>query len=113
MHGSPGDLLSVLIGPSGMLNTMHDIVSGQTISERSCTAAQNSSRRRSGGLEMCVLSGLWRSRTNDMAMSVGTTSTISALGPQFVYQQRRNSVPLNVSLLSVNSENTLSGEQVS
>ncbi|GFY52051.1 cAMP-specific 3',5'-cyclic phosphodiesterase 7B [Trichonephila inaurata madagascariensis] len=143
MHGSPGDLLSVLIGPSGMLNTMHDIVSGQTISERSCTAAQNSSRRRSGGLEMCVLSGLWRSRTNDMAMSVGmesklnlrrqlleawtswrveqgkinpnvgTTSTISALGPQFVYQQRRNSVPLNVSLLSVNSENTLGGEQVS
>lgn len=142
MHGSPGDILSVLIGPSGMLNTMHDIVSGQAISERSCTtAAQNSSRRKSGGLEM--VSGLWRSRTNEMAMSVGmesklnlrrqlleswtswrieqgkinpnvgTTSTISAFGPQFVYQQRRNSVPLNVSLLSVSSENTLGDEQVS
>ncbi|GFT19316.1 cAMP-specific 3',5'-cyclic phosphodiesterase 7B [Nephila pilipes] len=141
VHGSPGDLLSVLIGPSGMLNTMHDIVSGQTICERSCTTTQNSSRRRSGGLEM--LSGLWRSRANDMAVSVGmasklnlrrqlleawtswrmeqgkinsnvgATSTISALGPQFVYQPRRGSVPLNVSLLSVSSENTLSGEQVS
>ncbi|GBN79039.1 hypothetical protein AVEN_186544-1 [Araneus ventricosus] len=140
-HGSPSDLLSVLIGPSGMLNTMHDIVSGQTISERPCAAAHNSSRRRSGGLEM--LSGLWRSRTNDIAMSVGMacklnlrrqlleawaswrmeeskinstvgiTSSISALGPQFVYQQRRGSVPLNVSLLSVSSENTLSGEQIS
>ncbi|CAL1287439.1 unnamed protein product [Larinioides sclopetarius] len=140
-HGSPSDLLSVLIGPSGMLNTMHDIVSGQTISERPCTATHNSSRRRSGGLEM--LSGLWRSRTNDIAMSVGMasklnlrrqlleawaswrmeenkinstvgiTSPISALGPQFVYQQRRGSVPLNVSLLSVSSENTLSDEQIS
>ncbi|KAF8784622.1 cAMP-specific 3' like protein [Argiope bruennichi] len=140
-HGSPTDLLSVLIGPSGMLNTMHDIVSGQTISEQPCAVAHKSSRRRSGGLEM--LSGLWRPRTNDIAMSVGmasklnlrrqlleawaswrmeeskinstigATSSISALGPQFVYQQRRGSVPLNVSLLSVNSENTLSDEQIS
>ncbi|XP_035215622.1 uncharacterized protein LOC118189173 isoform X2 [Stegodyphus dumicola] len=134
-HGSPSDLLSVLIGPSGMLNTMHGIVSGQTICECPRPVAQENSRRRSGGLEM--LSGLWRSRTNDMAVSVGmatklklrrqlledwaswrteegnvkppisSSSSISALGHQF----RRGSVPLNISLLSLSSENTLSGEQ--
>ncbi|GIY62484.1 cAMP-specific 3',5'-cyclic phosphodiesterase 7B [Caerostris extrusa] len=136
-HGSPSDLLSVLIGPSGMINAMHDIVSGQPVCEQPHAAAQNSSRRRSDGLEM--LSGLWRSRINDCAMTVGmlnklnirrqlledwaswrmeegklnstidTTSAISALDQQFIQQQRRGSVPLNVSL----SMNSKTDEQVS
>ncbi|XP_054708712.1 uncharacterized protein LOC129218462 [Uloborus diversus] len=129
-HGSPGDLLSVLIGPSGMLNTMQGIVSSQTICEWPSVIAQGGSRRRSGGLEM--LTGFWRSRTSDVIgvsmarklklrrqlledwtswrteqenekLSGNTSSTISALGQQFIYHQRRGSVPLSVSLLSSGS----------
>lgn len=129
-HGSPSDLLSVLIGPSGMLNSMHGIVSSQTICELPCVA-QETSRRRSGGLEM--LSGVWKSRTNDVIIGVSmasklklrsqlleewaswrteegnlkptesANSSISALGQQIMYQQRRGSVPLNISLLSLSS----------
>lgn len=129
-HESPSDLLSVLIGPPGMLNSMHGIVSGQTIREMPCTA-QESSRRRSGGLDM--LSGIWKSRTSDMIIGVSMASrlrlrsqllqewaswrteggnvkptesanlSISVLGQQKLYQPRRGSVPLNISLLSLSS----------
>lgn len=123
------DLISVLIGPSGMLNSMQGIVGGRTICELPCTA-QETSRRRSGGLEM--LSSIWKSRTNDVIIGVsmasklklrsqilenwaswrteenvklteGANSSISALDPQIIYQQRRGSVPLNISLLSLSS----------
>lgn len=129
-HESPSDLLSVLIGPPGMLNSMHGIVSGQTICELPC-GAQGTSRRRSGGLEM--LSGVWKSRTSDVIVGVSMASklklrsqllqewaswrteegnvkpaesanlSISVLGQQKLYQPRRGSVPLNISLLSLSS----------
>lgn len=123
-HGTPGDLLSVLIGPSGMLNTMHGIISGQRISEAPCAIVQESSRRRSGGLEM--LGGLWRPRTNDIGIGMASKLNLrcqlleawssyrmegnklnppatSSIDPQLKYQQRRGSVPLNMSLLSMNT----------
>lgn len=129
-HESPGDLLSVLIGPPGMLNSMHGMVSGQTICELPC-GAQGTSRRRSGGLEM--LSGVWKSRTSDVIIGVSMASKlklrsqllqewaswrteegnvkpaesanlgISVLGQQKLHQPRRGSVPLNISLLSLSS----------
>lgn len=134
-HESPSDLLSVLIGPSGMLNSMHGIVSGQTICEMPCMA-QETSRRRSGGLDM--LSGNWKSRTSDVIIGVSMASklrlrsqllqewaswrtekgnvkptesanlSISVLGQQKLYQPRRGSVPLNISLLSLSSGMTVS-----
>lgn len=121
-RGTTGDLLSVLIGPSGMLNTMHGIISGQRISEGPCAIVQESSRRRSGGLEM--LGGLWRPRTNDMGIGMASKLNLqcqlmeawsswkvqenkfnpqatTAIDPHLKYQQRRGSVPLNMSLLSM------------
>jgi len=128
-NSSRSDLLSVLIGPSGMLNTMHGIVSGPTICQLPCLGNQESSRRRSGGLEM--LSGLWKSRTNEAGVGLGvankltlrkqlleawsswrtgesdftpavdTNAEISAFNDQLIYQQRRGSVPLTISLLSL------------
>ncbi|KAG8202031.1 hypothetical protein JTE90_010401 [Oedothorax gibbosus] len=137
-HGAPADLLSVLIGPSGMLNTMHGIINSQRISEGPCNIAQGSSRRRSGGLEM--LSGIWRPRTSDIYIGIGmaskwnlrcqlleawsswrmeenklnpqaTTSTTSVIDPHLKYLQRRGSVPLNMSLLSMKPETAFSSGQ--
>lgn len=142
-QGPPSDLLSVLLGPAGMLNAVQGMVyGGPPGTEWPRSSAQDFPRRRSGGLEM--LSGLWRSRTCDPPAGAGFAGRvklqrqllddwvlwgrgedfhrrspvspnrgagITALSQQLLYQQRRGSVPLDISLLSLSSGNTYSGDQ--
>ncbi|XP_071043624.1 uncharacterized protein [Parasteatoda tepidariorum] len=97
LEHSSSDLLSVLIGPSGVLNTMQGIV--RTFSPQECA------RRKSGGLEM--LSGFWKSRTNDVGLVNKLTLRNQLLDARSSYRtggentdttfsQRRGSVPLTL-----------------